>query len=938
MLTLAGALLLISPAAPSDDAADRQPWASGSPLQSIVAALALGYSIPTTRGVEIKYFAMHIGAALLLLLLGARAYMSRRPAPMRRHWREPWLAAQLLLVGWVLLSTLSALWSGAPQLSLGQAALYAFGLAWALGLAWCIERRHLNVALGALISVSVACAILTVWYYYERNPGHRPGFPLGNPGIVGSVLAPALLLCANESFTAARRLLSGDRTSAAPLAACAAALIPLAWAFILADALAAKIGLLAGAALLLFFQAAPRVRWTAIVLGLGLATVAVAWRLQQGADLPLARAASARFRLYAWRYAAELWGQSQYLGVGAGNYPRLATALSANDELLDPAAFMGDWRAAAHNELFEVLAEIGLVGGVTYVAGLVATFAVIWRLVRDSRAGPTRRLAAALGAGFVAMYVDSLGSAVLRLPGAPAMFFTCIGLIWMLGRDANRGDGMTEALDDFASPRRPLPRWPRALRVVMFLACATAAIGAVWLAVRDYSGARNAYRARAALVAGDADRAQALAELGRVELLEPKGRLLAQEQAMQSARRGARTAVWTYHSAPDKSANTLSLATGRLEQLFQAAREFDAFAPRLGDAQTFAAEAAETLHGLYQSVGDQPAAQKWRITAHQAWLWRRLHFRTDPRALLALTRYPADTADFQATLLRDALRGRDGRVTGVDGPAGDRPLQTFNREWSQSLRRLLLQPNFANAVEQLRRATSPIEPRTDLDTIVDTLAPEMHRLAAAVYALRGDLNGAAVQAGEAAALYESVRSRLPEWESAALAEQASYVFRESPTAPADAITLQRLAIDRLPAVSPDRLRAYAAPHRLRLAGYLLAQDRVVEATDVLSTIDPAPTLADAYLTIAEMVVADGSSGLQWADTWVEQAVTHQPGNQEAWERWLRLAALQRDIAKLNDRFRAAEAAGIAPDQLRQIASQLERDYPWLPSQRPTTQP
>ena len=149
-------------------------------------------------------------------------------------------------------------------------------------------------------------------------------------------------------------------------------------------------GLVVGIAGVLFLRARRRVRWC-IAAGLLIVTLAGAWYISaKEQDFTMARGATVRYRIYAWRYAAALWSQRPISGIGAGNYPRLAGIMSVGDRVLDPAAFMAEMVDHAHNELFEVFAEIGLVGGVTFVAGLLATIVAASALLRTNLS-PERR-------------------------------------------------------------------------------------------------------------------------------------------------------------------------------------------------------------------------------------------------------------------------------------------------------------------------------------------------------------------------------------------------------------------------------------------------------------------------------------------------------------------------------------------------------------------
>ena len=347
----------------------------------------------------------------------------------RRLMSEPWLAAQLLLVGWVVISALSTFWSGDAALSRGQAVLYGLALAWAIALAWTIEPQDVPKLLAALVAASTAGAVLCIWYYYERNPYHRPGFPLGNPITLSAAMLPGILICVSVVIAAVEGLFTGRRATAPRVTlAAAAALIPLVWCFLLADSRSAGLGLAGGIMAIALLRVGPRLRWAVIGVALT-AGLAIAMSLMQYSrlDAAMGRSATIRFRLYAWRYAAKLWDDNWLTAVagnGAGSYPRLAAQHSVQDRRFDPNAFMGDMVEHAHTSC-SVLSEIGLVGGVTFVA--------TW--ARGRRTATAARMRRASNGCIPGCWWDC-GPDDRRplfvgpcLPGLPAIFFTLLGIV-----------------------------------------------------------------------------------------------------------------------------------------------------------------------------------------------------------------------------------------------------------------------------------------------------------------------------------------------------------------------------------------------------------------------------------------------------------------------------------------------------------------------------
>jgi len=170
---VAATLLLMSPRA-GENYPGLSPWTPHSLLRPLVGLLSLGGLVQTARGVEIKDLALHAAAAIGLLLVAARALLARSGVEWRQALREPWLVAQLCLGVWVALSLASVTWSGDPPLTAGQAGLYALAFVWAVALGWTLDRRDIPWVLGAITALSAATGALTIWYFLERSPHHRP--------------------------------------------------------------------------------------------------------------------------------------------------------------------------------------------------------------------------------------------------------------------------------------------------------------------------------------------------------------------------------------------------------------------------------------------------------------------------------------------------------------------------------------------------------------------------------------------------------------------------------------------------------------------------------------------------------------------------------------------------------------------------------------------
>lgn len=883
------------------------PWAPGSALRALMTALSLGGWTPTARGIEIKDLAFYVGVALALALLAAAA--------ARRVPVEPYRRARLALTGavllgtWVTVSAFSATWSGDASLSLRQAALYFMIVGGAAALGATLRPPQIRAVLGGLLAAGAAAAVLCIWYFHERSPNHRPGFPIGNPGTLAATLLPAILVAVCHVARVAFQPIRHDPRARLAAGAAAAALIPLTWCLVLTGARAAMIGLAAGVATLVLVNVGRRTRYVLSAAAvLAVIGAALAAYFTPVLDL-LDRSETIRFRGYMWRYAAELWSRRPVSGVGAASFARLTGVLSLNDRQLDPAAFLGDWAGHAHNELFEVFAEIGLLGGVTFVGGLLASGLALYRLTLRRDADRWWRVA--ILASLAALTTEMLFNVSLRLPGVPAEYAVLLGLGWA----ACLRDGSGDDAESDGRSVGPVARGAIAGSAALL----SLAAGAV--TVVNWSGVLAERAAYAAM--SDSSFAVALeqAQRARQRLFDPLRVLYAEELAVRARLAQARAAFEAVSSAPAGGAG-LQGAVDAAGAAFGAAVALHGRAPTLSRMPALAARAAEMIVELLRET-DVPTASEWRRRAVEAWHAQRNESPYDEEALLALLRYPG-TGSRNAALLRDALR------SGFPHP-----------EWHAALRRVAATGEFRGGLEVLLVEAGPIDPATAVDSIIASRAPETFRLAAAVAALDGDAGTAGRFAERAATLYRSLRRRLPELYSVARAEQAEYEFRADFAQARQAAGRVEEAIAALPRIQAQHYQAMAEPYRRRLAAYLLAAGdetagRAVVAQFALprghTAPDPAAIdrgLADSYVSLAESFVRTPPERRPPLDGWLTAALRRVPAHPRAW--WLRawLAADSGDAARVRQLLAEAARTGVAASDVAKMRESLARDFPDL---------
>lgn len=919
LVLLAATFFLISPP-PGETYPGAIPWSDLSVLRPVTELMSLHGLVHTVRGVEIKDFAFQLASALGLALLGLRQLLT--PAGPGGVRRGPAALAQILLAGWVLLSLLSSLWAGDPGIARGQALLYALSVGWAVAIAGTIERRHLPALLYGVLAISAAGGALCVWYFYERNPFHRPGFPLGNPTALAAAMLPGMLIALSLLGGALARW-RRDRQARMDWPA-VGALVPLVWCFTLAQGRGALLGLAAGLAAMGVFLVGRKLRWAlTLVCAIGLMCIGMWWFSASHLDVTMARGASLRLRFYAWRYAAELWQGRPVTGVGAGAYPLLAGERAVRDRALDPAAFMGELVEHAHNELFEILTEIGLVGGVTFVGGLVATVFAASRLLRSLGRGPEQWAVLGLIGSVAALLGDAMTGVALRLPGGAAIFYTLLGMLWAASSRGAAGSGGGTA--ELPASLSPFEQWANegvarkilASGVVAAVICVMAAGAAGWLALRNWSGVRFEQASNSEVHSTRPHYDAALADILEAEqrLLDPVRVVAARRLALDCRLALAREAFTAWRSPPPTapSEDAWQRAVTLAERAYADADELGQTVPALTETDAVAAQTAELLAELHR-VAEPQVAREWAFRAWQTWQRQRARTPYDVDTLLALTRYGASLED-QIGRLRDALRF--GEPQGL---------------WLAALERLEEVPGFDETLQRYAAAAGPITPQTDLDALVASMAPETERLLAAWLGLRGEYAAAAEHAAQAGVLYRPMRPRFPELYSRALAEEAKYRLWADPADAARAVELMQRAIAALPKIQAQKYEEMVRPYRERLVLCLLAADREDQAREILQTTFVQPTdvsaaLAEAYVGLATSFIRQPTEQRPALRDWLRAAIRLSPRNLKAWS-WLAwLDAERGDAEAVRTVLQDAAKAGVSADGVTLIRRSLCQEYP-----------
>ncbi len=781
-LGLAGTTLLGNPAAPTRE------WPAGSWLEYIVRAVSLGYQQPTLRGIEVKTLVVSAISGLLLVWASQRVLRGRvrlladlpdaQGATSQRVGAATLsLFAVLLLIAWALASTL---WSRDAATALGSTWVLSAGWVWAAALALHGHRRLVRPLTDVMLAVVSLAAMLSLWYWQVRATEQRLGWPLGNPLSLASVMVPAVLIAAGRVSEQISLWVRGQRRGwAAGLAALYGGVLVLAAGTLLATGsrgalLAALIG--AGVAV---WVAVPRDLRVALSLA---GVVLAALLVPSGADwlfrAGTMRDASARMRLYAWRDAARLALARPAAGHGAGAFALLSTGLSAQDSVADPLAMSGQVSSDAHCEPLELLADLGVFGGVLGMAAWLFAIGAAAGAARDA----DRYVAAATAGAVVAALVDASTGVSWRLPGPGPVLAMPIALAWMLWRRP-----VTDAAT--VPPRK---RWAALIPAVVGTAAAVAGIVDFQAARLLYRGQATMQQAERAAVVRDAKASPEDIQARREQTaaLAPYAAQLVDQAArwrMDPPRRlvaalaaGQMRASLAYLPLLEQPAGAdAAQAVAVLDRGLAILRRLAAIAPGYADTDWRIAELLNGKAGLAGSADAAAAGRLRRQSLETALQYLGSHPLDRERIWQAMGIWPEIPPAQRLSLLRGTLReeGQVWRQEQASAPAY--VLWTQRQAYAGRLWRQLKGEAAGVGGSFMEVGYSSLrQPHSQWQ---DPLAPEGVRLGAAQLVLAGDPSQATDAMDLAQLLYERAGELLPYSRAAACLDLAACRARQGGT-------------------------------------------------------------------------------------------------------------------------------------------------------------
>jgi O-antigen ligase len=950
-LTVGAAMLLVSARKGTEEG--HRPWQPGSTLHVVTRLLNFDAAYPTVKGVAVKRLARGLGAAAALVIaaafwygrhrrpadadvpIGVEASTPAEPAPapgadgQKRRMITPGDAAQLAMLGLVVWSFASALWAPWAKAASGESALLAMGVLWAVALGRSLSRRAATIGTLILVGVLTVTAILGVWYYYERNPSFRLKFPVGNPLFMAACLLPGLLLAGHVAVGAVRTAVvrrSAGLLGAAALAA--GAMVPLVWALVLCESRGAVLGLAVGvwfAVLILIGMMRGPWRPVAavLILAVGFAGVYGGHRYVRSAVTQLegGRGATIRLRLYAWNYAWNLFLAHPALGAGQGGYTTQADAMSRGDAEHDPLAFAGERLAHAHNEWLETMADLGAVGTTLLLVAYGLSFWACRHMLRFRMDALEEWCFLGLATALAALIAEEATNVALRMPGLPVVWYTVLGLLWAMMRPGRSP----------ADRARPWPRWLVGSGVCA--AVLAAGVLAYWSA-GDWTGALARARIGTDLDQQRWDRAQADAErstrmrLGASEIVDAQaGKILMHafigtthlEHVLQYIRQQlgelAPGAALGDLQQQDLNDGRTHVFTARYEAMpfLERVPGYAYVAGQVGRALVLTAETESLVPSPFKPDVIKNMREEGKLLLLREYVRDRFDAEAAIRCVMAWPERPvAERLDWLCTALR-----------------GGQPPPAFRGV----LASLMNEAGFSDALnKRLRGAQQALGAERAL-AWTDPFAPEVFRLLAMAFSIRGDWSSAAAANAEAVRLYRYIRNAYPTLLAQAIAQESFYAFRLDPNQPARAVALARRAIEEAPPIGSRE--EIVAPIRESLIVYLTAGgDESEAAAEVLAVTklarreDILAEIGYTYVDLAKQYVgAPPAARPRMFRLWVQRANDLVPHVPEAAVFAAQLAFEDGRDEAIVGQLRRAESLGLSPEAVDAMVVNALRHRP-----------
>jgi O-antigen ligase len=390
-----------------------QNWST--PLRIIADCLTIPISTNHISDIRDVVLLVAAGTALLFLSFGLRKNQSL----IRVDRNVVKLCAAVFL-----LACISAFANSRFELSRGWIARFVAGAVWAglIATHLTIDRARMLVRL--LLGLGGLTLALAIVHRGERGLAHFswPIGPITITAAMAGLWACIAIVWLVVRIRRARAL--GDVAIAAIVAAIS--LYCLWETGRRSAALGLVAGLVAAAFVYLWVSFETRRARIAIIGGvLTLAIAAIGYVANQATSTTREKSGPVALRLAYWRESASLIREHPVLGIGPDCFIVDMTNRIAPLRAVSPHFYHGTIDPYAHNEWLQAIVEMGIPGGLAYIALPIFALLLASRSVRD----PARRDIALVSiAGLAAICVNDFGSINLRESILPIWYWTLLGV------------------------------------------------------------------------------------------------------------------------------------------------------------------------------------------------------------------------------------------------------------------------------------------------------------------------------------------------------------------------------------------------------------------------------------------------------------------------------------------------------------------------------
>jgi len=434
-LALGSTTCLYSGAGPHDPGAAGLDPGWNPAIECLVRALTL--PLTTADITDVRDVAPFVFLAALLLVAAfiKPAGNASPPRIFALHTRPArWLIGTTAVV--VATGLLAALVRDRMDLAWGWLARFLAGIAWALVLGNLLSPRHVRNVLYTMLAVGLAAMCLAIAHRADHGLMHFT-WPIGPITITAALAATWAALAAGWGVgtLAARR-----RTAHGWTLFILVTLTISLYVLIETGRRAPLLGLFAGLALtaaaVAWFRWPRRPARAGIAVAALVCVIAAGWYVARQAAHPeriVSGPLAVRFAY--WREALDITADKPLIGIAPDSAVVPMTNRLDARRTLSPHVFAGNIDSALHNEWLQAAVELGIIGGLAYVAlpiGIIALLVLqLRRALNDPPAtdapSPIPALCA-LMAALTAIGITESASITLRGPIMPWWYWTAVGL------------------------------------------------------------------------------------------------------------------------------------------------------------------------------------------------------------------------------------------------------------------------------------------------------------------------------------------------------------------------------------------------------------------------------------------------------------------------------------------------------------------------------